>query len=133
MVAVSVIIAKERPVSINASSRSKNRWKNKVAIEARRVLATPLNDTDLRITITFFYNSLPDFDTDNISKPICDALKGIAYHDDSQVMERNARRRDINGSFRIKGIDPEVAIAIAEGEDFVSIKIEKVGLGVVKI
>ena len=89
-----------------------------------------MDDTDIKVTITFFYNTLPDYDTDNISKPICDALKGIAYHDDNQIMDRIARRRDINGSFRIKGVDPKVAIALSEGNDFVSIKIEKVGAGV---
>ena len=80
-----------------------------------------------------FYNSLPDFDTDNISKPICDALEGIAYHDDNQLMERHAHRRDINGSFIIRGIDPRIAVAIAEGDDFVAIKIENVGMGVLQI
>lgn len=130
---MSVIVVKGRPISINSSSRSKNRWKNKVAQEARRFFSTPLDDTDLRITITFFYDSLPDFDTDNVCKPICDALKGVAYNDDSQLMERNARRRDLNGSYRIKGIDPELAVAMAEGEEFVSIKLDKVGRGVVEI
>jgi len=129
---VSVIVLKGRPISIRATG-SKKRWKNEVANAARRVFPIPLDGTDLRITITFFYNTQPDFDTDNVSKPICDALEGIAYHNDSQLMERHARRRDIDGSFRIKGIDPEVAVAIAEGEDFVAIKIEKIGSGVIKI
>ncbi len=135
MVAVSIIIVKGRPVSVNASSTHKNWWKSKVAAEATKVFATPIDMThnDLRVTITFFYDSLPDFDTDNISKPICDALNGIAYHDDRQLMERNARVRRIDGSFRIKGVDPELVVAIAEGEDFVSIKIEKVGSGVAQI
>lgn len=130
---MSVVVLKGRPISIRASARSKERWKRKVANAARRVFPTPLDGNDMSITITFFYNALPDFDTDNMSKPICDALEGIAYHNDSQLMERHARRRDINGSFRIKGIDPKVAIAIAKGEDFVAIKIEKIGPGVIKI
>ena len=132
---MSIIIVKGRPFSVQSRSAHKDRWKSKVAAGARKVFATPIDKThnDLRITITFFYNSLPDFDTDNVSKPICDALNGIAYHDDHQLMERNVRTRRIDGSFRIKGVDPELAIAIAEGEDFVSIKIEKVGSGVVEI
>jgi len=130
---VIVIIVKGRPVSVNSSSRNKARWKAAVAAEAKKVCATPLGNNNLSITITFFYNNPPDFDTDNISKPICDALKGIAYSDDSQLMERHARRRDLNGSFHIKGVEPSVAVAIAEGEEFVSIKIEIIGAGVAVI
>jgi len=130
---VSTVIVKGRPASVGASSRTRRSWQAQIESEARQLFATPLQDSDLRITITFFYNALPDSDTDNISKPICDALKGIAYNDDCQLMERNARRRDINGSFQIKGIDPEVAVALAEGEDFVAIEVEKIGGGVILI
>lgn len=127
------VVIKGCPVSVNASNATKSRWKNKVAAAASAVFPAPLVDTDLRIVITFYYNSPPDFDTDNMSKPICDALKEIVYTDDSQLMERHARRRDLNGSFHIKGVEPTVAVAIAEGEEFVSITVEKVGAGVVMI
>ena len=132
---MSVLIVKGRPVSIRASSRSRNKkqWKDRVKNAARRVFPTPLDDIDLKITITIFYNSAPDFDTDNISKPICDALEGVAYHNDNQLMDRNARRRDINSSFRLEDVEPELAIAIAEGEEFVAIQIEKVGSGAIEI
>ena len=131
--AVRTVVVKGRPVSVGASSASRSHWKNQVAAAASAVFPAPLVETDLKITITFFYNNPPDFDTDNISKPICDALKGIAYSDDSQLMERHARRRDLNGSFHIKGVEPSVAVAIAEGEEFVSIKIEIIGAGVAVI
>jgi crossover junction endodeoxyribonuclease RusA len=91
-----------------------------------RSLRPPLNHNNIRIRITFYFNILPDFDTDNMSKPICDALIGVAYSDDSQLCERIARRKDINGSYRIRGINPELAVAIAEGNDFVFIEIEQV-------
>lgn len=123
-------VVKGRPISVNSSNRAKSQWKNKVASVASTVFRAPLVDYDLRIVITFYYNVLPDFDTDNISKPICDCLVGIAYHDDNQLMDRIARRRDINGSFRIKGIPSDVAVAIAEGNDFVAITLDNVGAGV---
>lgn len=126
------VVVKGHPVSINASTRSKSTWRQKVVDAASIVFTEPLEDDDLRVVITIFSNEAIG-DTDNYSKPICDALKGIVYNDDSQIMERNARRRDLNGSFHIKGVEPTVAVAIAEGQDFVSIKIEKVGEGVVLI
>lgn len=109
------------------------RWKNQVAGEAKKVCATPLGDNNLSITITFFYRTFLDFDTDNISKPICDALKGIAYHDDNQIRERHADQIALKGSFTIKNPDPKVTSAISDGEDFVCITIKKADSGVVEI
>ncbi len=127
------IVIKGRPVSINAASHNKIRWKNKVAELASNIFPAPLEDTDLGIEITFFCDGHPDFDTDNMSKPICDCLKGVVYLDDSQLIDRNARIRDLNKSFYIKGIEPSVAMAMAEGEEFVSIKVVKVGERVARI
>lgn len=100
---------------------------------ASQVFSVPLEDTDLRIVITVFCDGRPDFDIDNISKPICDCLKDIVYLDDSQLMERNARIRDLNVSFDIEGADKATAIAIAEGEEFVTIKIERLEEEVARI
>jgi crossover junction endodeoxyribonuclease RusA len=41
-------------------------------------------------------------DLDNRLKVALDALKGIAYHDDSQVVEIHARRFDDKGNARIE-------------------------------
>ena len=38
-----------------------------------------------------------DADTDNISKPIVDALRGVVYTDDSMVVKRLAQRVDMTG------------------------------------
>jgi crossover junction endodeoxyribonuclease RusA len=118
---------------MNASSRTKQRWKRLVAAAASSVFAAPLDGYDLKIKIRFFYESLPDFDTDNISKPICDALKGIAYRDDNQLMRRDVGRIDLNGSYRLENVDPGLAVAMAEGEEFVAIRMERVDGGVIDI
>ncbi len=124
-------VIKDRPVSVQASGASRTAWKTKVAAIAGPKCAAPIDHNNLRITITFYYNTLPDFDTDNMSKPICDALIGIAYIDDNQLSERTARRKDINGSYRIRGINPELAVAIAKGDDFVVLpaNLDRQGLG----
>lgn len=127
------IVVKGRPASVNASGSTKSLWKTKVAEAASHIFSEPLEDTDLGIEITFFCNGRPDFDTDNMSKPICDCLKGVVYQDDSQLIERNARIKDLNKYFYIKGVEPSVAVAMAEGEDFVSIKIEPMGERVARI
>ena len=120
-------VIKGRPISVQASAASRAAWRGRVAAAAGPKCPAPVNHNNLRIKITFYYNTLPDFDTDNMSKPICDALIGIAYDDDNRLSERTARRKDINGSYRIRGINPELAVAIAEGDDFVFIEIEEIG------
>ncbi len=130
---VPAIVVKGRPVSINASPATKAAWKDKVREAALLVYPTPLEDDDLEIEITYFCDGQTDIDTDNISKPICDSLNGIVYEDDKQLIDRNARRRDLNKYFYVKGIEPSVAVALAEGEEFVSIKISNVGERVARI
>lgn len=100
---------------------------SKVAAEARREFSTPLQDNDLRVKITVFYNGVPTFDADNVSKPICDAMCGVVYDDDNQIIERTVRMKSLDGAYRVKGVAPELAIAMCEGEDFVWVEISKVG------
>jgi len=100
-----------------------------VAAAAGPKCPEPLTSNDLRIKVTFYYNVLPDFDSDNISKPICDALNGIAYRDDHQLADRIVKRRDMGKPYVFRGIDPELAVAIAEGEEFVYVEIDDANLG----
>lgn len=122
-----IVIVKGTPISHQSKSNSKLIWKEKVAQESRTKIPHPLSNDDIKIRITVYYNGIPTFDIDNISKPICDALNGIAYEDDSQIQDRIARKRSLNSSYRIKGIKPELAVAMAEGDDFVSIEISIIG------
>lgn len=47
-------------------------------------------------------------DTDNVAKAICDALNGIAYHDDAQIVELTVKK--------YYGESPETKIEIMEVE-----------------
>ena len=116
-------VVKGRPVSVQGSPSSRTAWQQSVALAARAKCQVPLVGDNLSIKITFFYNTLPDFDTYNFSKPICDALNNVVYADDHQLAQRTAGRRDINGSYRIRGVEPELALAIAEGHDLVYVEI----------
>ena len=124
MICLHTIIVKGMPKSIQANSLSA--WKTKVATVAKLVFVAPLTGNSILVRITIYYDKLPSFDTDNISKPIVDALEGIAYNNDKQVAERRARRKSLNGSYRIRGVNPGLAAAIAEGEDFVCIEVRKI-------
>ncbi len=127
MLKLAAFVVRGRPFSVRASAASRNRWREEIGLVARDVFSEPLQDNDLRIQITFFFDRAPSFDIDNISKPICDALNGIAYNDDEQLVERNARRKDIGGSYSLEDVEPELVAALADLQKFVCIELFKVG------
>ena len=127
-----LIIVKGRPASYNSSSTNKRRWRNLVAAEATSACSAP-SSCELEVNVTFFYRAVLDFDTDNMSKPTIDALKGIAFLDDRQVKKRSVTAVDLNGSFRIVDPDPRVSAAITDGVDFVSITIREADMKAVNL
>jgi Holliday junction resolvase RusA-like endonuclease len=63
--------------------------------ESREALPTT-NSVAIEI-INFYEGRAPD--ADNIAKPIQDALNGLIYADDAQVIDVSSRKRNINGAF----------------------------------
>jgi len=120
-----------KPVSHQAKDRKRvQAWK----IEVRNTAAAcwtvgiPLGDF-LRVIITHYYDTDPGSeegvpDSDNIVKPVRDALNGLIYVDDYQITDFVSRRRSLNGSFRVKGMSSVLAEAFCKGKEFLHIKIE---------
>lgn len=124
-----VVIGK--PVSHQTKERKRiQAWKEKVRqiAEANWSSETPIGNF-IQVVITHYYDapygdesSVPD--SDNIVKPIRDALNGLIYVDDYQITDFVSRRRNLNGSFRIRGISPTLAQGFSQGEEFIHIRIE---------
>lgn len=124
-----VVIGK--PVSHQTKERKRlQTWKDQVRSTAESSWKgnPPLGDL-LKVVITHFYDvvsgdesAVPD--SDNIVKPIRDALNGLIYVDDYQITDFISRRRNLNGSFRLKGISPALAEGFAQSKEFLHIKIE---------
>jgi crossover junction endodeoxyribonuclease RusA len=119
------ILVDGTPVSHQAkSSRSRERWKKKVAASAQAsvpVGATPIA-TEVSVSITYFYETEAP-DVDNIIKPIQDALNGIVYVDDTQVAHTESKKSRIDGAFKIAGLSEDLAVRLARGRDFVRIHV----------
>ena len=111
------------PVSYQSRRDALKRWKRRVATIARAHVSQPVYDRDLSVCITHFFGLLPRCDTDNISKPICDALRGIVYEDDWQIAERIARRITLFRGFSLIGEARQLALALCEGREFVFIQV----------
>jgi len=113
------------PVSFQTRNKDRLRaWKGDVS-QASSAAATPGEPPVLgpvAVTITYYYDGESP-DVDNIVKPILDALNGIVFGDDAQVVEAKSRKKSINGSYKIRGASAVLLGAFASGDDFVHVKV----------
>lgn len=120
-----------RPVSLQTKQKKRlSEWKSTVRRAAAQnwSQAEPL-DHFLKIMLTYYFdvplqqeNTVPD--SDNVIKPVREALKGLIYAEDSQVADFVSRRRNLNRSFRIRGISQALAEGFCQGKEFVHIRVE---------
>jgi hypothetical protein len=122
-----IIVVGGAPSSANASIRTRNAWKSKVRVKARAAWKSPWKYRDLRIEIQFFRCKSRMWDAENISRLVCDALEGIAYADDRQIVQRQVEIRSIRGPFEIVGANKKIVDAVARGKDFVAITVNRIG------
>lgn len=121
-----------RPVSHQAKDKTRLKaWQTKVrkAAASGWEQDTPHPDF-VRIKLTYYFeapngkeDSVPD--SDNIIKPIRAALAGLVYTEDYQVSDVVSRRRNLNGSFRVKGMSPVLAEGFIQGLEFIHVKLEE--------
>lgn len=120
-----------RPVSTQTKDKERLKaWHSSIRSAATQGWESegPVEDL-VRMKLTYYFDaphgkedSVPD--SDNIVKPIREALIGVVYHYDYQVTDVISRRRNLNSSFRIKGISPILAKGFTGGVEFVHVKIE---------
>ncbi len=123
-----VVIGK--PISHQTKDKKRlQAWRLKVTTAAQVSWTEPPTGEDLRVIITHYYDapngdesSVPD--SDNIVKPVRDALNGVIYVDDYQVTDFVSRRRNLNASFRIKGMSSVIAEGFCSGAEFLHLRIE---------
>jgi len=75
------------------------------------------------LRVAYFYVYAPAADLDNIVKPIQDALRGIAYVDDVQVIDLVASMRRKSNGERIV-VTTILASGFAGGSDFVHVAVD---------
>ncbi|WP_421656462.1 RusA family crossover junction endodeoxyribonuclease [Leptothermofonsia sp. ETS-13] len=119
-----------KPISHQTKDKKRlQAWKGLVRNTVEGCWSGDPSGDSLRIVITHYYdvepgneNGVPD--SDNIIKPVRDALNGVIYVDDYQIADFVSRRRSLNGSFRVKGMSPVLAKGFCSGEEFLHIRIE---------
>ncbi|MEM9003459.1 MAG: RusA family crossover junction endodeoxyribonuclease [Cyanobacteria bacterium P01_F01_bin.86] len=104
-------------------------WRERVRTTAQYCWEGPALTDKLSVKITHFYDAPPgnlgeDLDSERIIKPVLDALNGVIYVDDYQIADLDSRRRNLNGSFRVKGMSPALADGFCKGEEFLHVKVD---------
>jgi Holliday junction resolvase RusA-like endonuclease len=77
---------------------------------------------DVRLRVTY-YSERAAIDGDNLLKPIQDALEGVVYVNDRQVIQAEVRHLDIDDPVRVRYIPSELALAFSDGRPFVHIEV----------
>jgi hypothetical protein len=116
-------LLERRPLSLQASGKSKEKWKNFIFQEAKKNFPKiALLEEDLHVMIIHLCNQ--DYiDVDNIIKPILDALEGVFYDDDSNIIDVESHRRLFIGSFDITKYPKELIRGIYSEEECVFVRV----------
>ena len=119
------------PKSLQSKSAQKGGpWQTDVKGAAAPVWGTSQTvDTPLAVSITYlterFVARGNQPDTDNIAKPILDALKGLVYDDDSIVTDVLCRRRTLNVPL-VRFLNPPISFlnALSSSNEFVHVAVD---------
>lgn len=112
------------PLSQQARGASRKKWRARVERAARTRLlngCSPVAD-EVALSIVYYYEGdTPD--VDNIIKPIQDALEGLVYVDDGQVVKAECAKVSIDRSFTIRGASSALLQAFSERDPFVHVRV----------
>ena len=113
------------PVSGQGTSDAKRLWKELVrsAAEAAAAGRGPSLSDVVVLRVAYFYVYAPAADLDNIVKPIQDALIGLAYANDDQVVDLVASMRPKAGTNVIR-MSATLAKGFAGNSDFVHVVVD---------
>jgi len=115
-----------RPLSLQAKPKSKQDWKNFVREMASQnwMDSSPIRDTDICLTLVYLCDDSPP-DTDNIIKPIQDALVGLIYEDDSLIADVDSHRRFLSDPLDLTSLPSLLVNGALIGKECVYVRVSK--------
>lgn len=113
-----------RPVSLQTRNRTNlQAWKAYVHAEAAKTWSSkPHSGEDIELTLVYLYERDP-IDTDNIVKPIQDALVGLVYEDDVFITDVESHRRPVTGTFDLARCPDALILGILTSKDCVYVRV----------
>jgi crossover junction endodeoxyribonuclease RusA len=116
----------KRPVSLQTRKTANlQAWKQYVRAEAEKTWAGQIfANQDVHLKLIYLYDSDP-VDTDNIIKPIQDALIGLIYADDLLITDVEAHRRSLYGVFDLTLCPTPLVQGIISGIECVYVRVSE--------
>ena len=82
-------------------------------------------ETPLKIAVSYYHDKKSvRIDTDNLVKPIQNALIGLIYQDDGWITDTVVRKTGINGLFYVRRASMVLLEAFSKGKAFVHIVVD---------
>lgn len=124
------VIVFGKPISQQTKDKSRlQSWQAAVRKAVKASWSAPPVKDPLLITLTHFYEAdstdesgVPD--SDNIVRPVREVLAGLVYSADLAAIDFVSRRRNLNGTFRIRGMSPVLAKGFSQGSEFLHVKMQ---------
>jgi len=119
------------PVSSQGSPKGKNELKTVVRAEAQKAWtgSSPIKDANLQLTLIYLcrgnYGDRNLIDTDNIIKPIQDALIKLVYEDDKLVSDVESHRRFLSEPIDITNLPLLLQQGVMIGKECVYVKVSE--------
>jgi hypothetical protein len=120
------LLIRKRPVSLQGNSKGRNEWKTFVRSEAQKVWtgSSPIKDANLQLTLIYLCRDNPP-DTDNIIKPIQDALNKLVYEDDRLVSDVESHRRFLSEPIDMTNLPLLLRKGVIIGKECVYVKVSE--------
>lgn len=118
------------PVSPQGSRRGLDRWKKAVADAARNARGPErwCTDEPIGVTVLFLLSGEMPSDLDNPLKPILDAMIGVLYLDDRQIMRILARKFEPDRPIRVGVMTSALEVALAAEKPIMYVRVEDADL-----
>ncbi len=113
------------PVSAQSRNRANlQQWVSQVAAAATSAWGVvPPVGGPVAVALTLYALGGWKLDLDNMSKPILDAMTGVVWLDDRQIVSLAAHRRDLDGAFVVQGMSPVLAAGFVGGAPFLHVAV----------
>lgn len=85
----------------------------------------PPLDIPIRIAVVYYHEGQTiRLDSDNMLKPIQDAMNGRIYVDDRLIVSATASKTPVDGAYRVRRMSQVVVDAFVRGDEFIHVRID---------
>src|SRR6266571_8120956 len=103
-------------------------YKSQVRTLARPVFPKVPTRDSVEVFLDHFHVERRRVDMDNVAKCVLDALSGVAYVDDRQVLHQYSRAHDLRDALSLRGGPVDLVKPLADYREYLFVRVREVGL-----